>query len=383
MKNIRVFFYLLPLVILVLTACRSPTPATSPSSPSPPTISYSPTGLIFSATAGGGNPSAQNVTVSNSGGGALASPTTSINYSQGSGWLSVNCTGSSAPYTCSTQPATGSLAAGTYNATVNVSSSGASNSPQSYTVAFTVSSGSVCTQTSTNGTCPVGGAYDVPQEITESNGYNTYVTQDVWDPPSGSWSQTLYSTNPGDWYVLVNFPTDNTGAIHSYPDTNQLYNSETVGSFSALYSSFSESAPSSSPTVGDYGYDIWSNNGLEVMIQHQVAGEGPCQNYMTLLASNLSFGGTNGVPVKTWNLCKNGSSNTSELVYQPTNSGGSYFGFSSGSVDIEAMLEYLINNGIEWSSSTGLGAIDYGFEISTTGGTSLTFAVNSFTLTNN
>ena len=91
--------------------------------------------------AGRGNPSAQNVTVSNSGGGTLAAPTTQINYSQGSGWLSVNCTGSQAPYTCSTQPATGSLAAGTYNATVQVSSAGATNTPQTYTVAFTVNAG--------------------------------------------------------------------------------------------------------------------------------------------------------------------------------------------------------------------------------------------------
>ncbi|MGA3334053.1 MAG: hypothetical protein ABSC62_07810, partial [Terracidiphilus sp.] len=313
----------------------------------------------------------------------LAVPTTSITYHSGSGWLTVTEQGSSAPYTLVTQPTTGSLAAGTYTATVSVASSGATNTPQTYTVSFTLTSGSVCTQTSTNGTCPYSGAYDVPQEITESNGYNTYVTQDVWNPPSGSWSQTLYSTNPGDWYVSVNFPTDSSGAIHSYPDTNQLYNGETVGSFSALYSSFSESAPSSAPTVGDYGYDIWSNTGLEVMIQHQVAGEGPCQNWMTLLASNVQFGGTNGVPVKTWNLCKNGSSSTAELVWEPTNSGGAYFGFSSGSVDIKAMIQYLINNGIEWSSSTGLGAIDYGFEICSTGGTNQTFAVNSFTLTNN
>jgi hypothetical protein len=104
---------------------------------------------------------------------------------------------------------------------------------------------------------------------------------------------------------------------------------------------------------------------------------------MTLLASNVQFGGTNGVPVKTWNLCKNGSSSTAELVWEPTNSGGAYFGFSSGSVDIKAMIQYLISNSIEWSSSTGLGAIDYGFEICSTGGTGQTFTVNSFTLTNN
>ena len=110
------------------------------SSGSSPTISLSTNSLSFGATAEGSNPAAQNVTVSNSGGGTLASPTTSISYGSGSGWLSVSCSGSPAPYTCSTQPSTGSLAAGTYTATVNVSSSGATNSPQSYTVSFIVNS---------------------------------------------------------------------------------------------------------------------------------------------------------------------------------------------------------------------------------------------------
>jgi predicted regulator of Ras-like GTPase activity (Roadblock/LC7/MglB family) len=104
-----------------------------------PTISLSPTSLTFNATVGGGNPSSQNVTVSNSGGGTLAVPTTSITYHSGSGWLTVTEQGSSAPYTLVTQPTTGSLAAGTYTATVNVSSTGATNSPQPYSVTFTVS----------------------------------------------------------------------------------------------------------------------------------------------------------------------------------------------------------------------------------------------------
>jgi hypothetical protein len=104
-----------------------------------PTISLSPTSLSFSATAGGSNPASQNVTVSNSGGGTLASPTTTISYGSGSGWLTVTTQGSSAPFTLLTQPATGSLAAGTYTATVSVASSGASNTPQTYSVTFTVS----------------------------------------------------------------------------------------------------------------------------------------------------------------------------------------------------------------------------------------------------
>ncbi|MGA3335277.1 MAG: right-handed parallel beta-helix repeat-containing protein, partial [Terracidiphilus sp.] len=123
------------------------------SSSSSPAISLSPTSLSFSATVGGANPSAQNVTVSNSGGGTLASPTTSINY------------------TCSTQPTTGSLAAGTYNATVQVSCTGATNSPQSYTVAFTVSSSPAISLSPTSLTfnATVGGGNPSSQNVTVSN----------------------------------------------------------------------------------------------------------------------------------------------------------------------------------------------------------------------
>src|SRR6185437_2021444 len=139
-----------------------------------PTISLSPGSLTFSATAGGANPAAQNVTVSNSGGGTLALPTTSISYGSGSGWLSVNCTGSSAPYTCSNQATTGSLAAGTYNATVNVSSSGASNTPDTYTVSFTVNSGSAPTISLSPNTlsfsATTGGSNPAAQNVTVSNG---------------------------------------------------------------------------------------------------------------------------------------------------------------------------------------------------------------------
>lgn len=210
-------------------------------------------------------------------------------------------------YTCSTQPATGSLAAGTYNATVNVSSSGASNSPQSYTVAFTVSSGSTCTTSSATGTC---GPY-TDSSITGSGTYPIITENDVWSPPS-TWSQTLYSTNPGDWYVVANFPTDSSGAIHTYPDTNIEYydgTEPTLDSYSYMYSSFSETPDTSSTTVSDIGFDIWMNNWAnEIMIQHQVVNIVPCTQFAThVVATNVTFGGSNGVPQKTWNLCQFGN----------------------------------------------------------------------------
>jgi hypothetical protein len=359
-----------------------------------PTISLSPTNLNFSANVGGGNPASQNVTVSNSGGGTLATPTTSTTYNSGSGWLSVQVQGSSAPYTLVTQPTTGSLAAGTYTATVNVSSSGASNSPQSYSVTFTVSSGSVCQTSSATGTC---GPY-TDSQITASGTYPIITENDVWSPPA-TWSQTLYSTNPGDWYVVANFPTDSSGAIHTYPDTNIEYydvGAPTLDSYSYMYSSFSVTPDTSSTTVSDIGFDIWMNNWAnEIMIQHQVVNIIPCTQFATyVVATNITFGGSHGVPQETWNLCQFGNegSGSVELIWQITDpNGGSNFGFSSGSVDIYAMLEWLENSTACYSSSgpgsaclpasSTFTSTEYGFEISSTGGLSKQFSLNNFTLT--
>ena len=358
-----------------------------------PTISLSPTSLSFSATAGGGNPSAKNVTVSNSGSGTLASPTTQINYSQGSGWLSVNCTGSSAPYTCSTQPTTGSLAAGTYTATVNVSSTGATNSPQPYTVTFTVSSGSVCTITTATGTC--GPYSDTSISLT----YQSQTQNDVWSPPS-SWSQTLYTTNPGSWYAVANFPADPSGAVHTYPSMTIQYccsgsQNPTLDSYSYMYSSFSTTPDTASTTVTDAGYDNWMNNWAnEVMFQTQLINDSRCTDYfLHTVASSVSFGGTNGIPVNTWNLCQSANyPGTVELVWQLTDpSDSKNFGISSGGVDIYAMLKWLENSTACYSSSgPGTACLPagstftqttYGWEITGTGSLSKTFTVNSLTFT--
>jgi hypothetical protein len=367
---------------------------------SSPAISLSPTSLTFNATVGGSNPSSQNVTVSNSGGGTLASPTTSTTYHSGSGWLSVNCTGSSAPYTCSTQPTTGSLAAGTYTATVNVSSSGASNSPQSYTVSFTLSSGSVCEITGADSICPSSGLYyDTSLSPTT---WGQITQNDVWNPPS-SWTQDMYTTNPGDWYIEANFPTDSSGAIKSYPSAAiQYYESgqtsdpnPTLDSFTEIVGAFSETAPAATTgTVSDIGYDMWFNDwASEIMIQHQNINTDVCTDWTTVIATDVKFGGTNGVPVEYWNLCQNGTfgSSNPELIWQYYATAGSKtFGESSGSVDIYAMLKYLEGNAI-CKTATGTTAclpasstltqFGYGFEISTTDGTTQQFTVNSLAQT--
>jgi hypothetical protein len=331
--------------------------------------------------------------VSNSGGGTLAVPTTGIVYHSGSGWLSVQVQGSQAPYTLVTQPTTGSLAAGTYTATVNVSSTGATNSPQPYTVTFTVNSGSVCTITTATGTC---GPYS---DSSISLTYQSQTQNDVWNPPS-TWSQTLYTTNPGSWYSVANFPTDSSGAIHTYPSMTIQYccsgsEDPTLDSYSYMYSSFSTTPDTASTTVTDAGYDNWMNNWAnEVMIQTQLINDSRCTDYfLHTVVSNVQFGGTNGIPTNTWNLCQSANyPGTVELVWQLTDSNDSKnFGISSGGVDIYAMLKYLEGNTACYSSSgPGTACLPagstftqttFGWEISGTGSLSKQFTVNSLTFT--
>jgi hypothetical protein len=108
-----------------------------------PAIGLNPTALQFNAIEGGADPTAQTVVISNSGGGLLTDLAVgTITYGPGAtGWLAapqLNTTTASPTANLNLQPITGALAPGTYTATVPVTSTVASNSPQNVTVTFTV-----------------------------------------------------------------------------------------------------------------------------------------------------------------------------------------------------------------------------------------------------
>lgn len=98
-----------------------------------PAMELSPTQLDFAAVQGGANPAAKNVTVSNLAGGTLARPTATPSVA----WLAASVS-TDPPYAVTVQPTVGALVAGTYTATISISSAGASNDPQSIGVTFTV-----------------------------------------------------------------------------------------------------------------------------------------------------------------------------------------------------------------------------------------------------
>lgn len=201
--------------------------------------------------------------------------------------------------------------------------------------------------------------------ITDSDGQNTFVSQNVWNPIP-RWSQKLHATSPGSWYVTANMP-DGNSAVVSFPDASkEYYYKNTLTGWSAIYSSFAENMNASSATSAEAAYDIWLNGWKnEVMIQHDIVNRGSCP----VLAA-ASFGGSGGVPVQVWNLCKYGS----ELIWQLRGAPE-----RAGRVDILAMLTWLERHGYLPQESE-LVNISYGFEICSTGGRPETFTVSQFSI---
>jgi hypothetical protein len=220
-----------------------------------------------------------------------------------------------------------------------------------------------CVTSAPKGSC---GPYRY-SDITHSDGSNTYVAQDVWNPIDG-WSQTLHAINPGRWYVTANMPAGNT-AVVSFPDVGQqYYYRNTLADFSSIRSSFAENMHPTRGTSAWAAYDIWLNNwNNEVMIQHDFANQGPCDT-----AATASFGGSGGVPVQNWKLCDFGD----ELVWQLS---GGKENEQTGSVDILAMLNWLVSHRY-LPKASGLTNISYGWEICSTGGQNETFTLSRFTI---
>lgn len=104
--------------------------------PQQPTIDYSPSSFSFSATQGGSNPSSQTLSIRNSGGGTL-----NWSVSDDAAWLSLSPTsGTSTGETDSVvvSVSISGMSAGSYSATITISASEATNTPQSVPVSLTI-----------------------------------------------------------------------------------------------------------------------------------------------------------------------------------------------------------------------------------------------------
>jgi hypothetical protein len=116
------------------SAVTTDTNATVKDTCSPPTIGYSPTSFSFTATQGGLSPSNQSLNIWNEGGETL-----SWNVSNNAtSWLSLNPTSGTDTRTVILSVNIAGLTAGTYNATITITATDATNLPLSVPVALTI-----------------------------------------------------------------------------------------------------------------------------------------------------------------------------------------------------------------------------------------------------
>ncbi|MBN1529109.1 MAG: PQQ-dependent sugar dehydrogenase, partial [Thermoleophilaceae bacterium] len=132
-----------------------------------PALSVTPGSLSFTATAGGANPAAQNLSVSNSGGGTLNWTATDDQT-----WLSVAPAGGTGAGTPAVSVNTAGLAAGSYTGTVTVTATGASGSPRTVPVTLTVNPATpalAVTPATMTFNATAGGANPAAQNLSVSN----------------------------------------------------------------------------------------------------------------------------------------------------------------------------------------------------------------------
>jgi hypothetical protein len=226
------------------------------------------------------------------------------------------------------------------------------------------SAAAVCVTSAMMGHCQFG-----PYPKITGASTDPYVDQNVWDGNAiQGWHQTLHATSPGDWYVAANMPAGNTGVV-SFPNTGFTFN-KPLARYSSIVSSFKVKIPSRAGTNAEASYDIWFSNTSpidEVMIQNDYSpGRGP--GCATWTATNVQFGGSDGVPSHLWDLCVGTST-----AWWETATGN----VPSGKVNVLAMLKWLVRHG-QLSRRAELTGYSYGFEISSTGGVREQFRVNSF-----
>jgi glycosyl hydrolase family 12 len=217
----------------------------------------------------------------------------------------------------------------------------------------------------------------VYSKITNTNGYNTYVGNNMWGAGGSGMTQTLTAADPGKWFVVAKARAGNTGVL-SYPSTQQLFNnwdgsgwngsgpqSDTpIKELSQLTSTFAERMNATSGTDAEAAYDIWlsgTTGPKEIMIWVDNAGRG------TGGAKKIGAGTLGG---HKWTLLRYGG----ELIWSRNAN------VQSGAVNILSMLRDLQFRSLV-SPDAAISQIDFGFEICSTGGRPETFSVSHFALT--
>jgi hypothetical protein len=246
-----------------------------------------------------------------------------------------------------------------------------------------------CTTSAPDGNC---GPYTYAG-ITNSNGYNTYVSNNCWADPSCK--QTVTAVDPGNWSVSANEPAGN-GAVMTAPEVQQQFNNwcasartwsnrvstgcnsladTPISAMSQLASSYAESTPHNSQTIAQWSWDLWLSNDSgyadEVMVWVDTNGRCNSGSFGTQLHAPVTIAGQEWTPHRY--------PNSSEFIWTLDGS-GTCAQQASGTVDLLALLKWMQANGYAAPGAT-VSIVDGLWEICSTGGQPETFTVSKYSLT--
>jgi hypothetical protein len=272
-----------------------------------PVLGVSPTTVSFAATAGGGNPAQQNISIANNGGGTL-------NWTAGKtqSWLTLSGSSGTAPSTLGLSVATGSLTAGTYTDTVTITSAGVSGSPQTVAVTFVVSGAAPvlsATPTSVNFAATAGGANPAQQNISIAN--NGGGTLNWSASKSQSWLTLSAASGSAPASLGLSVATGSLTA-GTYTDTVTITSAGVSGSPQTVAVTFVVSAPpvlSASPSALNFSATAGGTNPAQQSINISNTGGGTLnwtaaktQPWLTLSAASGSAPAPLGLSVSTSGL---------------------------------------------------------------------------------
>jgi hypothetical protein len=231
--------------------------------------------------------------------------------------------------------------------------------------------GAACVTSTHSGNC---GPYNYPA-ISNSNGYTTYAANDMWacGPDTNTTScgrQTLIAHDPGNWSATSIQASGNTGVL-TYPNVQQVFTKTTntspaISAFASVTSDFTETMNPQGGTDAEAAYDVWLSNTSgpnEIMIWVDNVGRGRGGGAQQI--------GTATIGGQPFTVYQHGSG---EIIFSLDHNE------QSGTVNILATLKWLQGHRLV-SAGAGLGQVDFGFEICSTGGKPEKFAVSRYTLT--
>jgi len=225
-----------------------------------------------------------------------------------------------------------------------------------------------CLTSAGNGNC---GPYHY-RPISNSNGYTTYVANNMWGCGDGSCGrQTLTAHHPGNWSVVSAQAAGNT-AVLTYPNVQQVFTKTSntnpaVSAFTSITSEFTETMNPHAGTDAEAAYDLWLSHTAgpgEVMIWVDNAGRGSGG------ARRIGAAAIGGQPFTIYQY----GGPKGEIIFSLDHNE------QAGTVDILATLHWLQGHRLA-SAGAQLGQVDFGFEICSTGGKPEKFTVSRYALT--